>query len=218
MSTNPILAASYKNALSEITTMQNELIDYARIDKIEPTAITFIPFRPRFELTRLDFGMPLKVNVFNNTDGFKALSGSAGLSTASQLRVMGLEVICASDRRQFVRIKTNARGDVTLLASDGRAAAPATRPVKVHIVDLSMGGAEIATPMKYDQGSFLMLKFELYGYALEFVCTIRRAFRKSERDNSFYYGCRFEDISLPQEEALHKILLRLQQERRSQYR
>ncbi len=217
MSNSLILSENYKKALSEITSMRNELLDYARIDKLEPAAIVFVPFRPKYDLMRLDYGMDVKVNVFNNSEGFRALQGTVGISSVSQLRVMNLQVICASDRRQFVRIKTNLRGQVTLLAAGGKALEPPPPPVRVSVSDLSMGGAEIATPIPYAEGSILLLKSEYGGYKLEFVCMVRRISRKNN-DASNYYGCRFEDISVLQEETLHKVLLRLQQERRSLYK
>jgi len=211
-----LLDDSYKNALSEITTPQNELLDYARIDVIEPLAIIFIPFRPKFELMKLSFGTAVKINVFNSSQGFKALSGMVGTSTAEQLRISGLELLCASDRRQFVRIKTKARAEVTVLSTGTQKSMRPLPSTKVSIDDLSMGGAEISTPVEYSPDSYLLLKCDFYGSHFEFVCTIRRITKSMS--GSFRYGCMFENVTPAQEESLHRVLLRLQQERRAIHR
>ncbi len=210
---NTILEKGYINALSEIVTLQNDLLDYGRIQSIEEKALVFGPSREGFDLTELSFGTAVKINIHQARLGYKVLSGMVSASTRERLRVTGLEIITATDNRQFLRVRTRARAVVTPLeVGPGQA----EKSVTVSVEDISLGGMLFSTPIVFGMDELLTARLSFFDFTLEPLCRIRRI---TQRDgNSHYYGCQFEELTPQQEDALYRILMRLQQERRAHYR
>lgn len=208
-----VLEEGYLNSLSEILTMHNDLIDYARIQSIGEDFLEFKPCRTDQELPELYYGTPVKMNVYNCRMGFKVLSGIISRSGKSILKISGLEMLVASDRRQFLRIKTNSVGQVYLLNEDMSKSGAA--PVRVHIEDISLGGIQFSTPVIYNLQNNILIKLRLFEFSMELRCYIQRIVKGSGTGLSYYYGCQYADLSQEEEEAMHRMLLRLQQNRRA---
>lgn len=209
-----VLGEGYLNSLSEIVTIHNDLIDYARIDSINADSLAFKPSRPDYVLPELYYGTPVKVNVYNYRMGFRVLGGIVARSGKGSLKISDAEVLVATDRRQFLRIKTNATGEVSLInAETGR---PAGRPVKVHIEDISLGGVQFSTPMNYELGSDVFIKMRLFEFYLELRCNIQRAIKGTGLNLSYYYGCQYA-LTAEEEETMYRMLLRLQQKKRARH-
>ncbi len=208
----PVLEEGYLNSLIEIITVHNDLIDYARIHAIGDEGLELMPCRPEQELPELYYGTPVKINVYNFRMGFKVLSGIVTRSGAELLKIGGLEMLVASDRRQFLRVKTNALGEVLLL--DEKTGQPTGRPVRVHIEDLSLGGLQFSSPQTYPLGGTVLIKMRLFEFYLELQCNIQRIVKGSGLNLSYYYGCQYS-LTYEEEETMHRILLRLQQRKRA---
>ncbi len=210
-----ILEEGDLGSLSEIVTTHNNLIDYARIQTIGEGILEFRPCRPGQELPELYFGMPVKINIHNCRMGFKVLGGIVSRSGKELLKVSGLEILAASDRRQFLRIKTNAAGEVYLLNDD--MAKADGHSVRVNIEDIGLEGLQFSTPMVYVLHSNILVILQLFELSLELRCVIRRITKGDGEGTSYYYGCQYVTLNQDEEEKLYKMLLRLQQDRRAKH-
>lgn len=210
----PVLEEGYLNSLSEIVTIHNDLIDYARISSIGEDGLEFKPSRPENRLPDLYFGTPVKVNVYNLRMGFRVISGIVVRSGEGILKISDAEVLAATDRRQFLRIKTNATGEVYRI--DPASGDPVGRPERVHIEDISLGGVQFSTPVDYELGSNIFIKIRLFEFYLELRCNIQRAIKGTGLNLSYYYGCQYA-LTQSEEETMHRMLLRLQQKKRARY-
>ena len=209
----PVLEEGYLNSLSEIVTMHNSLIDYARIQSIGNDALEFKPRRSGQELPALYFGTPVKINVYNLRMGFKVLSGIVSRSEKELLKISGLEVLVVWERRQFLRIRTDATGEAYLLNDD---LSKAEDVICVHIEDIGLDGLQFSTPVKYAFQNNILVSLCFFEFSLTLRCNIRRIIKGSGEGFSYYYGCQYVGLSQEEEEILHRVLLRLQQNRRAQ--
>lgn len=208
------LGEGYHNSLSEIVTIHNDLIDYARIRSIGPDGLDLMPCRPDQGLPDLYYGTPIKVNVYNFRLGYRVLSGIVARSSQDSLKISDVKVLVATDRRQFLRIKTNATGEVYLI--DDTTGKKADHPVRVHIEDISLGGIQFSTPVTYKLGSDVFIKMRIFEFYLELQCNIQRAIKGTGMNLSYYYGCQYA-LTRKEEETMHRMLLRLQQKKRARH-
>ena len=207
-----VLDDGYLNSLVEIITVHNELIEYARIRAIGNEGLELIPSRSDQRLPEIYYGTTIKLNVYNYRIGFKVLSGIVSRSSEAFLKVADLELLVASDRRQFLRVKTNVLAEVQLL--DKETGKGIGRPVRVNIEDISLGGLQFSTPQTYPLESMVLVKFRMFEFYMELRCTIQRIVKGTGLNLSYYYGCQ-SSLTYEEEETMHRMLLRLQQQKRA---
>jgi hypothetical protein len=208
-----VLEDGYLDCLAEIVTLQNNLIDFARVQQIGEDSLSFRPCRPDQELPELYFGTPVKMNVYNNRQGLRVFSGIVAYSGRERLKVSGLEVLVETDRRQFLRVKTS--GAASAYPLNTNVARAKNRLIYVNMEDISINGLQFSTPMTYERGDTMLIKLHMMGFSLELRCTIKRVIKGPEGDMSYYYGCQYNELTRDGEETLHRLLLRLQQNRRA---
>lgn len=210
----PILDARYLNSLCEVISDQNDLLNYARVAEIAPGSVTLKPTREGLVLTALYFDTPVKINIYNTGLGFKVLSGVVGKSSSRELRVIDTQILIEADRRQFFRIRVYSPARLEPMGEEE------PRVLRANLEDLSLCGLQFSTPEVFEKDSRHRVTFDLEGFRLSLKCEVKRIVEMEARkgEKVFGYGCSLMELRPNEENVLHKLLLRLQQQRRARER
>jgi len=209
----PLLDSGYLNALCEVISDQNDLLNYARIAQIGPDFVALKPTRDSLLFTALYFDTPVKVNIYNTSLGFKVLSGSVGKSTEHELMVNDAQILIENDRRQFFRIRAHAPIQLEPMGEKQ------PRVLKANLEDISLCGLQFSSTELFERHSWHRVTFDLGGFHLSFRCRVERIIELKGKSGPLHgYGCSLIGLQPNEEEDLHKLLLRLQQQRRARNR
>jgi len=158
----------------------------------------------------------VKINIMNDTLGFKVLVGLVYLSTEQMIRVINLQNIMDYEKRNFFRVKVNLEAKAfPVLKTESSLSAAKTDPMKktkrIHIHDISLSGLYFLCGCKLEIGDHLIVKLNLYHTSIALLGKIVREV-PTDLESNYGYGCEFLDNSGKQFDVLCKYLFDCQRE------
>lgn len=175
----------YEGSVCEIKSMDNELIAIGRIKEVTPKYIKINS--DKIELQIIDYGTPIKINVFNAKIGFRVLVGSIYTSTPMEMSVDSVYNLVEKERRSFFRVNVNMPS--TIIYSKSPTDEFPTE-ANVVIMDMSLSGLKFKTKCEFEVNSVFAVELDLNNRKKSvFQCRILREIETREDVN--YYGCEF---------------------------
>lgn len=196
----------YVGSVCEIKSMDNRLIAIGRIKDVNIENIKIS--NDKTELKMVDFGTPIKINVFNNKAGFRVLVGSVYTSTRVEMTVDGIYNLVDKERRNFFRVDMSIAAKIFYkksLDDEFMSEENAT------VLDMSLSGIKCKTKCKFDIGKTFYLELDLNGKKKSiFQCRVMRI-NKDQFDN-YHYGCEFVYSKSEDADLLCSYLFKKQRE------
>lgn len=120
-----------------------------------------------------------------------------------------LVLVKRSNDRAFFRMDTNLMGSITAMGRLGAAAEDC------RVLNVSVGGVCIGSTVRHNIGDKFLLRVRLLPNteANLLMCQIIRIIER--RYGSFEYGCRFLELSEPEEEKILQIIFEMQRQARN---
>jgi|UPI000570363D PilZ domain. len=202
------LSEQYQHSPCEIKTLTNELLTTGILSEIRKD---FVKIQNSFDiLPILHCNMPVKINIYNESLGFKVLIGKVFLSTSEMMTITDLQSLAEFERRSFFRLKVNIPTQAYLLQEDSSPEEEETKLFDVTVTDLSLSGVFITTREYLDIGQSFVVTLKLYDMEVTFCCQAQRTNPVDYALNG--YGCSFLDNSTRQFDLLSKFIFEMQRE------
>ncbi|TQI65474.1 PilZ domain-containing protein [Clostridium sp. KNHs216] len=202
------LSEQYQHSPCEIKTLTNELLATGILSEIRKDSVKI---QNSFDiLPTLHCNMPVKINIYNESLGFKVLIGKVFLSTSEMMTITDLQSLAEFERRSFFRLKVSIPTRAFLLQEDSSPEEEETKLFGVTVTDLSLSGVFITTREYLDIGQSFIMTLDLYDMEVTFCCQVQRTEPVNYALNG--YGCSFLDNSTRQFDLLCKFIFEMQRE------
>ncbi len=202
------LSEQYQHSPCEIKTLTNELLATGILSEIRKDSVKI---QNSFDiLPTLHCNIPVKINIYNDSLGFKVLIGKVFLSTSEMMTITDLQSLAEFERRSFFRLKVSIPTRAFLLQEDSSPEEVETKLFGVTVTDLSLSGAFITTGESLDIGQSFIMTLGLYDMEVTFRCQVQRTEPVNDALNG--YGCAFLDNSTHQFDLLCKYIFEMQRE------
>lgn len=199
------ISEKYLYSTCEIKTHSNKLIATGFLGDILHGALQISNNNDILPI--LHCNTPVKINIYNNTLGFKVLVGKVFLSTSNMMQITNVQSLADFERRNFFRLKVEIPTQAYLIEKN---VPNREHPVNVTVTDLSLSGVFIVTPEHMDAGQKFITTLMLYEMSVPFRCQVQR-----EQPVDYYYngyGCAFLDSSSRQFDLLCNYIFDKQRE------
>lgn len=195
----------YEGSVCEIKSMDNELI---AIGKIKEVTEKFLKIsNNKRELQVVDYGTPIKINVFNAKIGFRVLVGTVYISTRKEMSVDSIYNLVERERRNFFRVDMEIPAKIIFKDSSSK------EPVEteVTIMDMSLSGIRFKTEYEFDVNKVFSVELALNKKGVSsFSCQVLRII--DFKDNLYQYGCEFVYSKSEDADLLCSFLFKKQRE------
>jgi hypothetical protein len=161
------LTPDYLMSVSEIKTMENELLSTGKIDEITSDYIKIA--KKNTELRTMRTGARVKVNVFNTKKGFRVILGTVFTSTPDFMKIVDIVELAGHDRRQFFRVNM----ELTAFVYE-KGDLDTARKMPVNIKDMSLSGLRIEMDPPPEIGDVIWVELNLQGRAYCCQCRVMR--------------------------------------------
>lgn len=196
----------YENSVCEIKSMDNMLIAIGRIKEITAKYIKI--GNDKKELLLVDYGTPIKINVFNAKIGFRVLVGSIYTSTPMEMTIESIYNLVEKERRSFFRVDmhTDAKIFYSRDLDDDQ-----PLEISATILDLSLSGLKFRTPHEFEVNDTFAIELDLSEKRKSiFQSKILRLIDIKKK--LFYYGCEFVYSKSEDADLLCSYLFKKQRE------
>ncbi|XOQ48726.1 MAG: Flagellar brake protein YcgR [Eubacteriales bacterium] len=200
------ISTQYLHSPCEIRTISNELITTGSISDILHGAIQIC--NDFDNLPIIHCNTPVKMNIYNNTAGFKVLVGKVFLSTAELMQITDIQNLVDFEQRSFFRLKVTKKVKARLLP-DKAAGETDSKEFDATITDLSLSGLFMNTTQKLEINQRFTVTLCLFGNRIPFNCKVERIKGDPYMNG---YGCSFLDNTTHQSDLLCRYLFELQRE------
>lgn len=217
------LDRAYIHSLCEICNEDNELLAFARLQKIEGDIYEF-SVTSGARLRTAYFDTPVKINVMNLRQGFKVLAGNIRVANKMTFRVFVTDILANVEQRGFVRIRIQERATIydipdekTLNSVLNNTASIWNRETpskhsQISMMDISISGCQFSSNEEWRLYDQVLLHVLLRDVWISQAATIVRVER---RNGVYFYGCRFMAAQRAQTtDDLAKVIFGLQNEQR----
>lgn len=205
MSEMPI-QKEYEGSVCEIKSMDNELIAIGKIKEVNSKYIKID--NSKKELHIVDYGTPIKVNVFNAKIGFRVLVGSIYTSTRKEMCIDSIYNLVDKERRNFFRV------DMELPAKAVFKKSPMDMyptEADITIMDMSLSGVKIQTEYDFEINKTFSIELNLNKKKVSnFQCQVLRLIDNKNGYNQ--YGCEFVYSKSEDADLLCSFLFKKQRE------
>ncbi|MDR0919128.1 MAG: PilZ domain-containing protein [Oscillospiraceae bacterium] len=161
------LTPDYLMSVSEIKTMENELLSTGKIEEITSDYIKIA--KKNTELRTMRTGARVKVNVFNTKKGFRVILGTVFTSTPDFMKIVDIVELAGHDRRQFFRVNM----ELTAFVYE-KGDLDTARKLPVNIRDMSLSGLRIEMDPPPEIGDVIWVELNLQGRAYCCQCRVMR--------------------------------------------
>ncbi len=191
---------NFQGASIEITRLNNDLLGIGLIEGISKgTALIRVKGNMKIHVK---VGERIKLNVFNFKFGFQVWEGAVVSSDMDELVVTNVVRLAESNKRNFIRIKT----DIEAKLESNQDSDMSMHPLyEIKIEDLSLCGLGFSSLHKFSVGDQLSIYMLLYETSLLFECTVVRIISNGKEGG--HYGCQFKEYSESQASVLEKFIL-----------
>lgn len=205
------ISEQYLNSPCEVRTMENSPLLMGYIGRFLNDGVEIISKNDRLPLIHCN--TTVKVNVMNNTLGFKILIGHVYLSTVEFIRVVDLQSAMDFEKRNFFRVRVNipAKAFPVTQANGSSQPVPIQQPLSAIVRDISLSGLLFLSDQKLELGNQLIVSLDLHGTGVSLLSKIVREC-PGTRSIRFGYGCEFLDNTGKQFDLLCKYLFDCQRE------
>ncbi len=217
------LDREYINSLCEISNLDNELLAFGRLRKIEGEIYEFA-VTSGAKLRTAYFDTPVKINVVNLRKGSKVLGGNIRVANKQLFRVNVNSVLANAEQRGFVRIRIQERATIydipdekTLASVLNNTAAIWNRDTpskhsQITMQDISISGCRFCSTETWSLYDQVLVHVLLRDSWISQAATIVRVER---RNGIYFYGCRFiAPHAAGKTDELAKVIFALQNEQR----
>ncbi|MBW7573380.1 PilZ domain-containing protein [Caproiciproducens faecalis] len=202
------LSEHYLQSPCEVKTLTNELLTTGAISEVLQASVKI---HNNFDiLPILHCNMQVKLNIYNETSGFKVLIGKVFLSTPEMMQITDLQALAEFEKRSFFRLKVSIHTQASLLQEDSVSEEEEQRSFDITVTDLSLNGLFIRTTEYLDLGQSFIIMLNLYDMDIPFCCQVQRVNTVDDFYNG--YGCSFLDNSTRQFDLLSKFIFEKQRE------
>jgi hypothetical protein len=199
------ISESYLYSICEINTLSNKLITTGYLGDILNEAIQisnnndFLPI--------LHCNTPVKINIYNNTLGYKVLIGKVFLSAPDMMQITDIQNLTDFERRNYFRLEVEINTQAYLIEED---MPDREHPIDITVTDLSLSGIFISTREYFEAGQKFVATLSLYDMKVPFRCQVQRQQSVDYSHNG--YGCAFLDSSSRQFDLLCNYIFDKQRE------
>jgi hypothetical protein len=203
------ISDEYLQSPCEIKDLNNELLTTATINKFVNDDIQIA--NEYDILPILHCNMPVKINIYNSSLGFKVLIGKVFLSTSDMMQISDLQNLAEFERRDFFRLKVKIKSQGhTIEPEDSNSDEEEIQFFEITVTDISLGGLFILTRERLEIGQQFAICLKLYEIDIVFRCRVQRI--QNDDDTYNGYGCSFVDNSTRQFDLLCKFIFEKQRE------
>lgn len=201
------LSEQYLHSPCEIKSLTNEVILTGVLDQISDDCLQ-ITNTPE-KLPIIHCNTSVKVNIYNNSLGFRVFVGTVYLSTPEFIRVVDVQTASDFEKRDFFRVKVNITTSAYLVHDDTQEDTPVSMfPIKIG--DLSLGGLSFQTEEELQPEDHLVVKLNVESQNMSLLCKIKRLITVDE--DPVGYGCEFIDNSGRQFDLLCRYIFECQRQ------
>ena len=197
--------ADYVGCACEVKTMDNDLLVLGKIRSVlddDGQAIEIVSYNGD-SMPAAAYGIPIKINIFNNKKGFLSLGGKVYITHESFWRINEISTFGENERRSYYRLKIH-----TNAVSTGPDKTNTTRNFKCLVTSVSLSGILIAVD---DDDCYYRDGTEIEVRGLK-VCEDHESFNVKCVVNRIdenhllgkLYGCRFVNMSGKESDRLCK--------------
>lgn len=217
------LPREYVGSTVEIKSLTNDLLAIGHIIEIDHEALE-IAANDDERMPLLQYRLPAKILVHSSKHGDQVLVGITYLSTENFARLEEVKTLQDFERRGAFRVNTGAQGKLFPLMSDAEQAAFDDKVAastaeeaeallagictEVRILDISLTGVRLQSPIPLQERARYYIEFALLGKTMGFCLEVQRVIQTPEGPPQ--YGCRFFDFSDRQIDTLCRELFQLQ--------
>ncbi len=198
----------YINSICELKSMGNSPILLGYISDVTDDGVRISRKEDRLPLIHAN--STVKVNIYNDSLGFRVIIGRVYLSTAEFIRLSDVQNASEYEKRGFYRVKVNMEAEVRRV-TENKQNGEEPPPFKIRVHDISLSGLFFVSDKSLHVGDKVTITLSLYGQTVPMLCTIRRS-RPVEMGTADGYGCGFEDGSGKKFDLLCKLLFQYQRE------
>ena len=199
------ISEQYLYSMCEIKTLSNKLITTGFLGDILHGAVQISNNTDTLPI--LHCNTPVKINIYNNTLGFKVLIGKVFLSTSDMMQITNIQSLADFERRNYFRLKVEISTQAYLIEEN---VPDMEHALDVIVTDLSLSGIFIATPEHFEAGQKFVTTLPLYDMSVPFRCQVQREQLVDYSHNG--YGCAFLDSSNRQFDLLCNYIFDKQRE------
>lgn len=206
--------ADYVGCSCEVKTMENDLLVVGKVRNIiyddDGTALEIVS-PDGDEMPTAAFGIPVKVNVFNNKLGYLGLGGKIYITHSSFWRINEISTLGENERRGYFRIKIHSPAEVI-----GPDIKNIVRSFKCFVTSISLSGLLIAVEDEesyFREGTELVVKGLRIGESVEIfdvTCMVKRV--AEHHSLGKLYGCQFVGIKSKEVDRLCQEIFKKQRQ------
>ena len=216
------LPQEYIGSACELKSLDNRLIAIGRIIKIDHDALEIAAAADEY-MQLIQYRLPVKITAHNKL-GDRIMVGITYLSTDRFARFEEVQPLQDFERRGAFRVNSGVEGTLYPIMSEEEhreyeeklATLPADEAdalqektyLHVRVVDISLTGIRLDSPVHLSEGSRYFIDFKPVDTSMTFGLMVERIIRMP--DNTQQYGCRFLDVNERQSDALCRDLFTLQ--------
>lgn len=146
------------------------------------------------------------INIYNELTGISVYECSVNIAADMQLTVNIVKQHRTIERRKALKIRTDFDVELRLIMRENKIV-QTTEPVKIKILNLSIGGLLFTSSTEFSIGDTIVFSFDYYkDNPIILDAKIVRIDPSSDEFNYNNYGCVFNDMSRSDENIICKYL------------
>lgn len=198
------ISNSYIGAQCDLLTMDNKILTNGRLKKV---GFDFVEISNDIKtLSLLRYEETVKVEIKHASLPTIVVAGRLYLPNMDFFRIVDIDALANSESREFFRVNV---GDKALIKKRNTNGVESMN-FEVTLVDISLGGALIASGLAFENGNKVALGIEIDGERIFYAAEIVRTLPKEK--NLFRYGLKFVEIKGSVGDKLCKYLFIKQKE------
>jgi c-di-GMP-binding flagellar brake protein YcgR len=154
----------------------------------------------------LDAGTEVTVQIYDELVGVTPYLCRVSVASKNQMTAEILKKESAVERRNSLKVQTDLSFYVNKLMRSGDDVTDEFPPIKVNIVNLSIGGMLISSNFNFELCDEFTFLFENYKYSPFLLKASVIRIDKPDKEKKISYGCRFVDLSDYDEAAICRYL------------
>lgn len=205
--------ADYVGCACEVKTMDNDLLVVGKIRSVwddDGQAIEITSYNGE-SMPAAAYGIPIKINIFNNKRGFLSLGGKVYITHESFWRINDISTFGENERRGYYRLKIHTNAETI-----GPDKTNTIRTYKCLVTSVSLSGILIAIDdddCYFREGTEIEVRgLRVFDGSESFnvICTVNRIDENHLLGK--LYGCRFTKMSGKESDRLCKEIFAKQRQ------
>lgn len=199
----------YSGMRVEVTTFQGRMLFVAKLlglrgdrGELHQYSEIAIPLK--------DEPLPVRIRGYHDRDRKAVyMEGIISPTPRNVWQVEGLKVSKVGNERAFFRLETNLEATATMFSGLEKGERPC------RLLNISVGGASIASEFRYHHGDKLLLKVRLLEDRPESAIYSEVVRVTEKKEGKFEYGCRFLELTNEDEGQITQNIFAVQRQQRN---